>query len=197
MKNNILQFIEMVQKDCLEHGVKLVLHSKKKIKLAKNMDVSGYWDEGKMQLHVAIYTEEWLTILAHEYGHFCQWKEGKFVSDKETDLFVDFDEWLRGTKELTQKRLLASCRMVQACELDCEKRALVLIKKFKLSNDYTLYIQKSNSYVLGYEVVRKLRMWFKSGPSKFSEINKLMKKSFIKDYKISKKQLEIIKKKCF
>jgi hypothetical protein len=197
MKNNILQFIEMVQKDCLEHGVKLVLHPKEKIKLAKNMDVSGYWDESKKQLHVAIYTEEWLTILAHEYGHFCQWKEGKFVSDRETELFIDFEEWLRGIKELTQKRLLASCRMVQSCELDCEKRALKLIKKFSLTDDYSLYIQKSNSYVLGYEIVRKLRKWFKTGPSRFPEINKLMTKRFIKNFKISKKQIEIMKQKCF
>ena len=81
MKNSISKFLQMVQDDCSRHGVEIIFHPKQEIKLSKKIGVSGFWTDEDKQLNVAIYCDEWLTVLAHEYGHFCQWKENKFVDD--------------------------------------------------------------------------------------------------------------------
>ena len=45
MKNSILKFLELVQEDCLRHGVEIVFHPKSEIKLSKKIAVSGYWSD--------------------------------------------------------------------------------------------------------------------------------------------------------
>ena len=194
---NALQFINFVQEDCLLHGVQLILHPSDKIELAENFNVSGYWSEEDRTLNVATHHDEWLTTLAHEYGHFCQWKDGKFSDQKTFNAYVNYDEWIVGEKELSREELDAACKQIQKCELDCEKRATKLIKKFKLSNNVQEYIQKSNSYVLGYEASKRIRKWFKVSPSRIKELNKLMPTTFVKDLKPTKKQLNLMLKSCF
>ena len=154
MKNSILKFLELVQQDCLRHGVEIVFHPKSEIKLSKKIAVSGYWSDDDKKLNVAIYCDEWLTVLAHEYGHFCQWKENKFLDKATSNAYVHFDEWIEGKIELPKNKLEKTCELIQKCELDCEKRALKLIKQYKLYKDEKLYIQKANSYVLGYEAAK-------------------------------------------
>ncbi|NDC31518.1 MAG: hypothetical protein EBZ58_11415, partial [Bacteroidetes bacterium] len=102
MKNSILKFLELVQEDCLRHGVEIIFHPKHEIKLSKKISVSGYWSDDDRKLNVAIYCDEWLTVLAHEYGHFCQWKENKFIDKVTSNAYVDFDEWIEGRVELSK-----------------------------------------------------------------------------------------------
>ena len=104
---NALQFINFVQEDCLLHGVQLILHPSDKIELAENFNVSGYWSEEDRTLNVATHHDEWLTTLAHEYGHFCQWKDGKFSDQKTFNAYVNYDEWIVGEKELSKEELKA------------------------------------------------------------------------------------------
>lgn len=197
MKNSILRFLELVQEDCLRHGVEIIFHPKQEIKLSKKIAVSGYWDEDDRKLNVAIYCDEWLTVLAHEYGHFCQWKENKFLDNATSNAYVLFDEWIDGEKDLTKKCLDQVCELIQKCELDCEKRALNLIKEYKLYKDEKLYIQKANSYVLGYAAAKLTRKWFKTPPSRTSKVYKNMPKTFTKTLKPNKKQLKLLLETCF
>ena len=197
MKNSILKFLELVQQDCLRHGVEIIFHPKSEIKLSKKISVSGYWSDDERKLNVAIYCDEWLTVLAHEYGHFCQWKENKFLDKATSNAYVDFDEWIERKIELSEKKLEKTCELIQKCELDCEKRALKFIKEFKLYKDEKLYIQKANSYVLGYEAAKITRKWFKTPPSRTNIIFQNMPKTFTKSLKPSKKQLELLLITCF
>lgn len=197
MKNLILKFLELVQDDCLRHGVEIIFHPKQEIKLSKKISVSGYWSDDDKKLNVAIYCDEWLTVLAHEYGHFCQWKENKFLDKATADAYVDFDEWIEGKKELSKNKLEKTCELIQKCELDCEKRALNFIKEYKLYKDEKLYIQKANSYVLGYEAAKLKRKWFKMPPSRTSKIFSNMPKTFTKSLKPSKKMLKLLLETCF
>lgn len=194
---NALRFINLVQYDCIQHGVEVVFHPTDRIKMAKDFYVAGYWSEDDLQLNVAISSDEWLTILAHEYGHFCQWKENKFTSEKTHNAYISYDDWLVGEIELSDKQLNAACAEIQKCELDCEKRAAKLIKKYKLANDVEQYIQKSNSYVLGYEASKKVRKWFKIAPSRIEKLYKSMPKKFTKSLKPTKRQLKIMIESCF
>jgi hypothetical protein len=197
MKNSILKFLQLVQEDCLRHGVEIVFHPKPEIKLSKKIAVSGYWSDDDKKLNVAIYCDEWLTVLAHEYGHFCQWKENKFVDKATSNAYIDFDEWLEGEIELSKKRLEKTCELIQKCELDCEKRALKLIKEYKLYKDEKLYIQKANSYVLGYQAAKLKRKWFKLAPSRTNKIFTNMPKTFTKSLIPSKKMLNLLLENCF
>ena len=91
MKNSVLDFLRLVQQDCLESGVQLVFHPDTEINLSKRISVSGFWSDHDKELQVAIMNSEWLTTLAHEYGHFCQWKEKKFIDEKTIDAYNMFD----------------------------------------------------------------------------------------------------------
>jgi hypothetical protein len=197
MKNSILRFLELVQKDCLQHGVEIVFHPRQEIKLSRKISVSGFWDEQDKKLNVAIYCDDWLTVLAHEYGHFCQWKENKFLDKTTSDAYIRFDEWLDGERELSKKYLDLYCELIQKCELDCEKRALKLIKQYSLYRDEKLYIQKANSYVLGYEAAKLTRKWFRVPPSRITDVFRNMPKSFTRTLKPSKKQLQLMLESCF
>lgn len=197
MKNSISSFLYMIQKDCIEHGVDLKLEPGETIKLTKNMYVSGYWSDEDLELAIALDHPEWLTILAHEYGHFCQWKEDKFVDEKTVNAYSNFDSWISKKIELSDEEIDEMIKLMQKCELDCEKRALRFIKKYKLFPDSELYIQKSNSYVLGLEAAKIKRKWFKRSPSRIDKINKSMSTSFTKDLKPTKRQLNLLLKECF
>lgn len=197
MKNSILKFLQLVQEDCLRHGVEIIFHPKNEIKLSKKIDVSGFWNDDDRQLNVAIYCDEWLTVLAHEYGHFCQWKENKFIDKQTSEAYILFDEWIDGRKNLSKKKLDSVCELIQKCELDCEKRALKLIKEYKLYKDEKLYIQKANSYVLGYAAAKLTRKWFKTPPSRTSLVFNSMSKSFTRTLKPNKKQLKLLLETCF
>lgn len=197
MKNSVLTFLQLVQKDCLENGVNLVFHPDTEIKLSKRISVSGFWSDGDKELQVAVNHPEWLTVLAHEYGHFCQWKEKKFIDEKTIDAYSMFDEWIEKEIELDDLMIEEMITLIQKCELDCEKRALKFIKKYKLYFDYDLYIQKSNSYVLGYEAAKIKRKWFMVSPTRIKSICKKMPKTFTKTLKPTKKQLKLMLKNCF
>lgn len=165
--------------------------------MAEDFYVAGYWSEDDKQLNVAIAHDEWLTTLAHEYSHFCQWKENKFTDKKTANAYADYDEWLKGEIELTQKQIDLACKQIQKCELDCEKRTTKLIKKFNLCESVEEYVQKSNSYVLGYEASKKLRKWFKVAPSRIDSLVKTMPTKFVKELKPTRKQLNIMVRSCF
>ena len=197
MKNSISKFLQMVQDDCSRHGVEIEFHPKTEIKLSKNIQVSGYWNDEERKLCVAIYCEQWLTVLAHEYGHFCQWKENKFSDKATSQAYSDFDDWIDKKKELSKNKLQKTCELIQACELDCEKRALKFIKEYKLDRNEKLYIQKANSYVLAYEAARVTRKWFKTAPSSVNKVFSNMPKTFIRTLKPSKKMLKLMLESCF
>ena len=197
MKNSVLDFLQLVQQDCLESGVHLVFHPDYEIKLSKRISVSGFWSDRDKELQIATMHPEWLTTLAHEYGHFCQWKEKKFIDEKTIDAYNMFDEWIEKEIELDDLTIEEMITSIQKCELDCEKRALKFIRKYKLYLDKELYIQKSNSYVLGYQAAKIKRKWFVSSPTRVKTVCKNMPKTFTKTLIPTKKQLKLMLKNCF
>jgi hypothetical protein len=72
----------------------------------------------------------WQEILAHEYGHFLQRQEG---------LFLEYDGDAARYSETAR-------RTVTECELDAEKRAWRILRRFGLLKDPTQYRQRANEY---------------------------------------------------
>jgi hypothetical protein len=149
-------FVDYVKQECKANGIKVELRPTKYVKLSGNIKCSGYFDDGEMKLVVSAKNPQALEILAHEFGHFTQWME-------QTDLWLacdtgctKVDEWLSGKRVNNIKEHLS---VVRDLELDNEKRAVMLIKKFKLPIDIKEYTRKANAYVLFYNWLHHTRRW--------------------------------------
>jgi len=197
MKPSILKFLQLVQEDCWYHGVEIIFYPDTEIKISKNISVSGFWSDEDLELSVAAHNSDWLTVLAHEYGHFCQWKEKKFIDENTINAYNLFDDWIEKDIELTESQLDQVVHLIQKCELDCEKRALKFITKYKLYMYKDLYTQKANSYVLGFAAAKVKRKWFKTSPAAVKSVCKSMPETFTKTLTPTKRQMNLILKNCF
>ena len=98
--------------------------------------------------------EEFLEIFVHEYCHFLQWCELSSIYKKANSSLIQFDSWLCGEDV---KFSIADIRNIQSSELDCDFRAIQLIKEYGLNIDIDHYIKRSNSYALSYNYVYEFR----------------------------------------
>jgi hypothetical protein len=98
--------------------------------------------------------EEYFETIVHEYCHFLQWKYRVKLYEESYKALCKFNKWLKkDSKTLDIKHV----RVIQAMEMECDKRAVKLIKKLDLPIDIPRYIQKSNSYILTYNYVYETR----------------------------------------
>jgi len=114
-------------------------------------------------------TEQWLLTFGHEYAHFLQWREKDPVSIASNPEVKHFDRQLAG-KKVDRKKLLKALRLIQLCELDCEKRMVALFKKYRIKLDYSRVIARSNAYVYFYGTVAKFGRWYLTGPQIIKEV---------------------------
>lgn len=141
--------------------------------------VSGFFDQNNNMLGVDLTNEHWPLVLFHEYCHVLQAQESKWATPEELKMFDDREDWSNGKLQLEREDLLRMTRVVQACELDCEKRVVELIKEYKIECNIEEYIRDSNAYVLTYEAERLLK---KAAPIGSSEKTAhLMPNTFITD----------------
>lgn len=123
----------------------------------------GWFDQAKMELKVAYKNKYGFEILIHEYCHYLQWKnDNKFFNEKVKEVGIVFD-WLAG-EDYSNYKINKAIRNTIELEWDCEKRALELIKSYKLPVDVEVYIKTSNAYLLFYHIVESERKWSKKSP---------------------------------
>jgi hypothetical protein len=162
----------------------------------------GYFDYSGKEFVVALKNRKGFEIMIHEYCHFLQWKENrKYFLKLIKDCGILFD-WLDG-KFYKKKIINEAVRGVIELEWDCEKRAIELIKKYKLDVDIEEYSQSANCYLLFYHIVRKYRKWYKNAPynTKLNEgmLNSIQELDYYLDFdniteKQHKQYLKIIEK---
>jgi hypothetical protein len=141
LTKNVRAFINHVKGHCKEVGIKCDIRPVKYLVLSGNIRCSGYFCEETMKLVVAGKSKDWLGILTHEYAHLTQWQ------DKSTNIWktgstgvTHLDDWLGGKKIRSIKKAIEWSRDL---ELDNEKRAVKLIKKWnKSENNHTKWIIK-------------------------------------------------------
>jgi hypothetical protein len=157
-------FIKHVANDCEEREIKLLVSLVEFVN-ADSIKSNGYYDDANKVLAISINKpmEEWLRIFVHEYAHSLQDKEKCKPWVVGSPACTSFFRWYDGQISLTKKELTKCCRQTQLLELDCERRALQLIKKFKLPLDPKEYARKASAYVYFYPFVKKMKKWYKIG----------------------------------
>lgn len=195
MKNE--QFLGNTLAEMISHGVTVQFN--KRIYNSKHA-YNFFDDEPKPKLYINYFDEElidWFSVYVHEYCHFLQWKNeakkwatfNKHIGN--VNLFLD------GHNKWVSK---ASIKKVQELELDCDKKALRQIKKFKLKVDIDEYIKVSNLYIYCHRFFPKYKKFFipfedelldlmpkkhftkKSMLKKIKGVEKLYKEAFYKEY---------------
>lgn len=180
MSSNRDLFIEHVQRTLEEWGVETEFSTEEQVYTLGNgqgLACSGFFAElprPKLAVALGKPDEEWLPILAHEFSHAHQWKEGSALWKR---LFDDWghgreeasdalDRWLEG-EEWSGEQLNDIVARIRDIELDCERRTVEMIEKFQLPIDVEEYTQKSNAYVYFYNHVAQTRQWYGRGTAPY------------------------------
>jgi hypothetical protein len=165
-KNHIgvKNLIKDVKHKCKVYGVDLILSSGKSVNITDTIKVGGYFsdesDGDKPILACAMGQpnfEKAITLLLHESSHLDQWQEKSDLWMKSSGISI-IDEWLDG-KNVDSKKLELAFKTSIDIELDCEKRTIKKIIKYKIPINVEEYKQRSNAYILFYNYVKKHRKW--------------------------------------
>ncbi len=193
----LLELLIKINNELTKKGFEFILSPSTHI-YNDGQSCSGYFDQEGKRLVIATSRKGWITTLVHEYGHFQQYLEGKYISNKQLIQMQKFTSWLNHEIELSEKEALEFCRLTQKMELDCERRALDLISNYNLSSPQD-YIKSANCYIWFYEAARLNRKWeCKKEFYDVPEILDLSPKYLISDLeKTPLKFLKLVKEKCF
>ena len=169
----VKKFIRHVEQETAKHKVKLTLAEAPYVIVAPRTRGNGFFDEEHMELACSCGKPRklWLPILVHEYSHFEQWRDqcrawtGGDLGNKDSsgEMFA----WISG-KRLPKRLVHLYVTKTRQLELDCEKRALKNIKKFKLPLDAKAYCQRANSYIHFHNYIEQSRKWYKVGQEPYA-----------------------------
>lgn len=147
----------------------------------------------------------WAQFFLHEYCHFLQFLEHDITLCRFNKASGIYDassiltSWLKG-KDFKRELIEKCIRLTQELELNCEKRAVRLIRNRKLEIDESEYIKTSNCYILFYEFMFQERKWYKRYPCEVKELVSMMPNYFLKRFdkynSLYENYSKIIKRKC-
>lgn len=184
---NINNFLNKSLKKLKENNIPIHLSFNKK-EVVDNYFDGGFFSKDKFACFANCRFNYWLSIYVHEYCHFLQYLDNNV--DKNDEFFITIEDWING-KKINIKKIQKSIDYIQKIELDCEKRSIKLIKKYKLPINIETYCQKSNSYIFFYNYCYLRKQWIDYGdqpPYKLPKIYQLFPKHLLNDFsKINKK----------
>lgn len=160
---NMETFIGKCVNDMVSKGVSVEITPRKRTgKFGYNYFYDGtHPDYGKRVTFKINYYTPSLTdifdIFVHEYCHFLQWKDEIPLWAEARGANKNLDDYLEDKQNSCS---IEDLRMVQKLELDCDRRAVELIKAYNLPVDLDRYIVESNGYILSYNLIHKARMFF-------------------------------------
>jgi hypothetical protein len=181
---NSINFIEEVIATCKLYGVKCSIRDVSYVKLG-SFKCGGWFDGEDRELVCSMKNNKGLALLAHEFSHFHQWAENSEMWDlaSKKNSHSAMHEWIEGKPIRDIKKHIAICRDL---EVDAEKRAVKMIKKYNLPIDIDEYIRGANAYIYFYNYILNIRRW--SAPNNSPYRNKVliasMPKTFMKDYSV-------------
>lgn len=185
------KFLDHVKNECKKNGVTCDLRDTTHVIVSKGIKVSGYFDETVPILVSSMGRPDSYEILVHEFAHFTQWMDQCYEWVNLGNSILQIDEWLKGKNVRNIKECIDKTRDL---ELDNEKRAVELIKKFKLPIDISRYKKKANAYVMYHNYLLISRKWCSPGNSPYSNkrILEAMSDKFNMNYSKLPKRLEKI-----
>jgi hypothetical protein len=200
MNDKIKKFISEALIEMIENKVSINLLRKNIIDM-NGTYVNGFFDSKPLSFNCAMAKpqKEWTLIFLHEYNHYKQFKE----NTKEWNDFTKFGyklwDWLDNKIELDSNELKETISSTRNLELDCEKRVVKTIEKYKLDCiDIKHYIKLSNVYILFYSLLPITRKWYSKAPYDIKSIVDTVTDSFLDNYDIVPKNFELeVVKNCF
>lgn len=180
--------------DCItelcEYNVKIILSPEDTVFIdAENIKVGGYWDDtDENALIFACATgkplEKWGPIFAHEFCHFLQWIAKEQIWHDFRTISVDDIYNIYNNKPITEERLLFCLNVCRDIELDCERRTVDLLKKYKIPIKISDYIRGANAYIHFYNHIKQYRRWYppKKMPYARKGLLKASSPKFLKSY---------------
>jgi hypothetical protein len=182
MNNKISKLIADISTKCIKNKINFRLEYAEQVD-TNNIPCSGYFDEKSLVVATKKKTiQDWLDILIHESCHLDQFieKSSVWVPD-DLGLYV-VEDWIsEKRKKFNLSKVTEAFQNTILLELDCEKRTVKKIKKYKLNFNIDLYTQKANAYLYGYGVSFKKKVWPNRPYEKNFIINKMPKKFFKKE----------------
>jgi len=179
------KIVDDIHTTCQENNIEFVLSNTDKVDAGDNYLCNGYFDDDGKSLTVAIKKDikEWLPILMHESCHMEQYIQQTKSWTDYIDNDFDMWAWLDG-KEYNESEINTGVDICKNMELECERKTIQKMKKYGLENFFNFeeVIQKTNSYILFYNYIKKYRKWYKEGPYNIKEIWKNMPKTMDINY---------------
>lgn len=160
---NFEQLVAHIKKD----GCSVRLYSKELLQGAECMGTFDVSKKGNPIICLATLNHgrlELIRTLLHEYGHYCQWKDG-FLSHAEGNVkgWDILDKWLRG-KKYSKPELLRARNCVLLIEYDAEIRTIQLARALNIDiGDVEAYCNDAHSYIAHLKKVFVTRKWEQYG----------------------------------
>lgn len=156
---------------------------------SENVNVNGYWDDANennliFACAVGKPVEQWGPIFVHEFCHFQQWKEKEPLWHAYQTITKEENYNILHNKPISNERLHFCLDIMRDVELDCEKKTVALLKKYKVPIDIEQYIKGANTYIHFYNHIKQYRQWYplKYIPYVMKRLLKIAAPTFYKDY---------------
>lgn len=198
-KSNVLKFIAQLKKDCKSNQIGLYLYDQKFL-IDDGDKFGGWFCPNKRELHCSFPNKlqtKYVELLVHESCHMDQFinQTPKWVKEQDNDSLSIFWEWLKNPTKININQHLLN---VQLMEAECEQLSIQKIIDLDLGINIQQYIQKANSYLLFYTVLKETKKWCDYPPYKFKEIWKQMPSDkILQKFSISKELKALYKSKCY
>lgn len=162
LSDNRRHALNVIIKACCDNKVRLQTPLEKYVYYDSPIGSNGFFiDEPTPILAVALDQpqEQWYTIICHEYSHMCQWLD-------DDPLYWNFDDdgnlddWLCKKVEYNENQLNKIVQNYILLELDAEERTVAFMEKMNVDINIQEYIQKANSYILFYHIVKRDRNFY-------------------------------------
>lgn len=191
--SQFLTFIKDIESDCKRNGFSLEILNVKYIDIGDNAPSSGYFSEIDKKICVSLKAKDFIGILAHEYSHLRQYVEDKELYNYYANSYEKMFNWLDGKRVMNIDTHLDNCLEL---ELDCEKRAVELMKKYDLGVDIKDYIKRANAYVYFWKYLKHSRKWCNpyNTPSNNENVVRIMPSKFLNDYTLTDKIKDVFVK---
>ena len=176
----VQRFVEHVRAECRKHGVRFLLQDTKKVDQSGSGGCSGYFCDHRMVLAVARRSRYWIEVLVHEYCHMRQWLEGSRAWRRSGERAGWYWDWVDGRIRKPKHMTATACRRQLEVELDCERRAVRMARKWRLGIDLRKYVREANAYILFYTFIRLNGVWYNKSPTRVPQIVETMPERFMR-----------------
>ena len=164
MKNTVAQtadeqrVVEYIKAESKKRGCKVKIYSNRKLKNTLFECADGEFSEFDMEIRCLKDRKDkknyWIGVLVHEYCHLLQCYNEEKVWQNFEDVTSEIEDGIIFKKsseiQMPKRQRLNLAKAIIKLELDCEKKAVNLLKQLKTNIDYDYYIACANVILYKY-----------------------------------------------